>query len=134
MQEKHDPMSGRPLFGPNSRQPTVVFMKVTLQDVLYVADLANLELTEGERTRMLKDLNSILEYVDRLNELDTTNVEPMAQTSDRYGMDESKSGTARFAHAMRNDELRPCLDRKTVVQNAADSDGTFFKVPKVIER
>ena len=60
-------------------------MKVTAEDVVHVADLANLELTENERARMLQDLNSILDYVDRLNELDTGEVEPMAQTSDRYG-------------------------------------------------
>ena len=56
-------------------------MKVTDKDVSYVADLANLELTDQERRRMLKDLNSILDYIDRLNELDTTNVPPMAQVS-----------------------------------------------------
>ena len=113
---------------------SAVLMKVTEKDVLYVAELANLELTEAERGRMVKDLNSILEYVDRLNELDTSKVEPMAQTSDRYGIDESKTGTARFAYAMREDQVRPGLERKTVMQNAPESDGTFFKVPKVIER
>ncbi len=109
-------------------------MKVTEQDVLYVAELANLELTEAERARMVKDLNSTLEYIDRLNELDTSSVEPMAQTSDRYGIDESKTGTARFAYAMREDEARPSLDRDAVMKNAPESDGAFFKVPKVIER
>jgi len=53
-------------------------MKVTEKDVLYVADLANLELTPEERTRMVRDLNSILEYVERLNQLDTSGVPPMA--------------------------------------------------------
>ena len=55
-------------------------MKITDQDVTYVAGLANLELTEQERRRMAKDLNSILDYIDRLNELDTSNVPPMAQS------------------------------------------------------
>jgi aspartyl-tRNA(Asn)/glutamyl-tRNA(Gln) amidotransferase subunit C len=109
-------------------------MKVTEKDVLYVAELANLELSEAERARMVKDLNSILEYVDRLNELDTSNVEPMAQTSDRYGIDESKTGTARFACAMREDKTGPSLPREAVMENAPESDGAFFKVPKVIER
>ena len=54
-------------------------MKVTDKDVAYVADLANLELTADERSRMLRDLNSILEYVERLSELDTGKVAPMAQ-------------------------------------------------------
>jgi aspartyl-tRNA(Asn)/glutamyl-tRNA(Gln) amidotransferase subunit C len=112
-------------------------MKVTEQDVLYVADLGNLELTEAERKRMLIDLNSILDYIDRLNELDTSEVEPMAQTSDRYGLDPSKSGSARFAYAMRDDSvhgLRPSLSHDEALRNASQTDGTFFKVPKVIER
>ena len=58
---------------------------VSEEDVRYVAELAHLELTEEERRRMLKDLNSILGYIDRLNELDTSNVEPMAQVASRYG-------------------------------------------------
>jgi aspartyl-tRNA(Asn)/glutamyl-tRNA(Gln) amidotransferase subunit C len=109
-------------------------MKVTEKDVLYVADLANLELTAEERVRMVKDLNSILDYVDRLNQLDTSEVPPMAQTSDRYGVDESKTGSARFAYAMREDKTGVCLDRDTVLKNAPESDGAFFKVPKVIEK
>lgn len=107
---------------------------ITEKDVLYVADLANLELTEAERARMVRDLNSILEYVDRLQELDTSNVEPMAQTSDRYGIDESKTGTARFAYALREDKTGPSLPREVVMENAPESDGSFFKVPKVIEK
>ena len=108
-------------------------MKVSEKDVLYVAELANLELTETEISRMVQDLNATLEYIDRLNELDTSNVEPMAQTSDRYGIDESKTGTARFAYAMREDQTSPSLDREAVMRNAPDSDGVFFKVPRVIE-
>jgi len=78
-------------------------------------------------------LNSILEYVDRLNQLDTSGVPPMAQVSDRYGVP-AKSGTTRFEYAMRADELGECLDRELALANAPESDGTFFKVPKVIER
>ena len=112
-------------------------MKVTEKDVAYVADLANLELTEDERRAMLRDLNSILDYVDRLNELDTSDVPPMAQVSDRYGVDQSKQGTERFAYASRTDVhegLRKSLPHEAALKNAPDSDGTFFKVPKVIER
>src|SRR5579862_5219489 len=78
-------------------------MKVTEKDVTYVADLANLELSGDERVAMVRDLNSILNYIDRLNELDTSNVEPMAQVSDHYGVDESKQGSDRFAYAYRED-------------------------------
>ena len=112
-------------------------MRVTENDVDHVADLANLELSQEERKGMLRDLNSILDYVDRLNELDTANVPPMAQVSDRYGVDESRQGSERFAYATREDVaegLRKSLPREEGLANAPDSDGTFFLVPKVIER
>jgi aspartyl-tRNA(Asn)/glutamyl-tRNA(Gln) amidotransferase subunit C len=112
-------------------------MKVTDKDVAYVADLANLELTEDERARMLRDLNSILEYVERLSELETGKVPPMAQVSDRYGMDESRQGRDRFAYVIREDVkngLRDSLPHEVAVKNAPETDGTFFEVPKVIER
>jgi len=113
------------------QQPT---HKVSERDVVYVADLANLELTNEERGRMVKDLNSILDYVAVLNELDTSNVEPMAQTSDRFGINESKKDAARFAYAMREDKAGPSLPREVVMNNAPENDGQFFKVPKVIEK
>jgi aspartyl-tRNA(Asn)/glutamyl-tRNA(Gln) amidotransferase subunit C len=112
-------------------------MKVSEKDVLYVAGLANLELTADERGRMVRDLNSILDYVDRLNQLDTSNVPPMAQTSDRFGVDQSKQGSERFAYASREDihnGLRKSLPHEEAVANAPESNGTFFLVPKVIER
>ena len=74
---------------------------VSEQDVSYVADLAHLELTPEERTRMLKDLNSILAYVERLNQLDTSNVEPMAQVANRYGVSKDAIPGEAFAYAMR---------------------------------
>jgi len=112
-------------------------MKVTEKDVAYVADLANLELSGEERGGMLRDLNSIFDYIERLDELDTANVEPMAQVSDRHGVDESKQGSERFAYASREDVpegLRKSLSQESALENAPDADGTFFRVPKVIER
>ena len=112
-------------------------MRVTEKDVAYVADLANLELSAEEHAGILRDLNSILDYIDRLNELDTSNVEPMAQVSDRYGVDASKEGSERFAYAYREDALeglRKSLSQKAALENAPDADGTFFRVPKVIEK
>jgi aspartyl-tRNA(Asn)/glutamyl-tRNA(Gln) amidotransferase subunit C len=112
-------------------------MKVTEKDVAYVADLANLELSVEERSGMVRDLNSILGYIERLNELDTSNVEPMAQVSDCYGVDESKQGGERFAYAYREDllhGLRESLPQEVALENGPDADGTFFRVPKVIER
>jgi len=112
-------------------------MKVTEKDVAYVADLANLDLTGEERAGMLRDLNSILDYVDRLNDLDTSDVPPMAQVSDRYGVDVSKQGSERFAYASREDifeGLRKALPHAEALANAPDADEEFFRVPKVIER
>jgi aspartyl-tRNA(Asn)/glutamyl-tRNA(Gln) amidotransferase subunit C len=97
-------------------------MKITDKDVTYVADLANLELTSQERERMVRDLNSILDYIDRLNELDTAHVPPLAQT------------VLQPADVTREDALRPSLPHQAALQNAPDSDGDFFKVPKVIEK
>jgi aspartyl-tRNA(Asn)/glutamyl-tRNA(Gln) amidotransferase subunit C len=112
-------------------------MKVTDKDVAYVADLANLELTEEERNHMVRDLNSILEYVDKLSRLNTDRVEPMAQVSDRYRVDTTKVGSERFAYASRDDilfGLRPSLPHEEALANAPEADENFFKVPKVIER
>ncbi|MGZ4841990.1 MAG: Asp-tRNA(Asn)/Glu-tRNA(Gln) amidotransferase subunit GatC [Candidatus Angelobacter sp.] len=108
-------------------------MKVTEKDVTYVADLANLELTDQERQRMLKDLNSILDYIELLNELDTSDVPPMAQISARFGQSEAKPGDG-SGHAFREDIPRPSLPHTEAMKNAPESDGDFFKVPKVIEK
>lgn len=106
-------------------------MSITEKDVIYVADLANLELTAEERSRFAKDLNSILEYIGRLNELDTTDVAPMAQIADRYS---KGSGGKAVADAQRNDVIQPCLPHDAAMQNAPNTDGSFFKVPRVIEK
>ena len=106
-------------------------MKVTEKDVAYVAELANLELTPEEQARMVRDMNSILGHIDKLNELDTTDVEPMTQVSDPTlsPKDGDKDGAP-----MREDVVRPCLERAEVMKIAPKTDGQFFKVPKVIEK
>jgi aspartyl-tRNA(Asn)/glutamyl-tRNA(Gln) amidotransferase subunit C len=112
-------------------------MKVAAKDVSYVADLANLELSDEECQRMVRDLNSVLDYIDLLNELDTSSVQPMAQVSDRCAVDQPEQRSDRFAYAVREDikeGLRKSLPRDVALQNAPESDGTFFKVPKVIDR
>lgn len=108
-------------------------MKVTEKDVAYVADLANLELTPAESTRMVADLNSILGHIDKLNELDTSNVEPLAEVISAFA-DSSRTGSEKFAYAQRSDEIKPGLSRESALANAPDTDGTCFRVPKVIER
>jgi aspartyl-tRNA(Asn)/glutamyl-tRNA(Gln) amidotransferase subunit C len=101
--------------------------KVTEKEVGYVADLANLELTADERTRMVRDLNSILGFIDTLNELDTSNVPPLAQVT------AADSSTAKHSD-LRDDTPRPSLSHEAALQNAPEHDENFFKVPKVIER
>ena len=114
-----------------------LIVKVTEKDVMNVADLASLELTEDERARALRDLNAILDYVSRLNEVDTSTIEPMAQFSRAHGVLGAKTGGETFAYTSREDiveGLRKSLRHEEALANAPDSDGGFFKVPKVIER
>ena len=108
-------------------------MKVTEKDVAYVADLANLELTDQERQRMLKDLNSILDYIDRLNELDTSDVPPMAQISAKFGQSDGKQRMACAGLARRYSSYHR-LPHAEAMKNAPETDGDFFKVPRVIEK
>ncbi|HKW76904.1 MAG TPA: Asp-tRNA(Asn)/Glu-tRNA(Gln) amidotransferase subunit GatC [Terriglobales bacterium] len=100
-------------------------MAITKQDVLYVAGLANLELTADEQERMVRDLGSILDYVGRLNELGTSDVAAMTQVSPQP-LDPGA--------AFRADTLSACLPHDEAMKNAPATDGKFFKVPKVIER
>ena len=106
-------------------------MKVSEKEVAYVADLANLELTAQEQERMVRDLNSILGYIDTLNELDTSQVAPMAQVM--AGTEGQQTGTP-FAYALRPDEQRSSLPHQDALVNSPAKHPDFFKVPKVIER
>lgn len=102
---------------------------VTMEEVRHVADLANLELTAEELPRMARDLNAILGYIAQLNELDTATIEPMAQVGAMLGMEAEEAG-----ETLRLDAVRTSVDRAAVMAEAPESDGRFFKVPKVIER
>src|SRR5665213_367040 len=102
---------------------------VTNDDVVRVAELANLELTTEEMPRMARDLNAILGHIAQLNELDTEGVPAMAQVGEMLGLTPAAHG-----ESLRPDQIRPSLDRAAVMAEAPDSDGRFFKVPKVIER
>lgn len=108
-------------------------MNVTATLVSYVSDLASLDLTEEERARMVADLSSILGFIDSLNELDTTGVQPMAQVMAGAS---SHAGSQAYVYARRLDEAgaRLSLDHEAALQNAPARDPGFFKVPKVIER
>ena len=102
---------------------------VTIEDVRRVAELANLELTAEEEPRMQRDLNAILGHIAQLNELDTAGVPAMAQVGEILGGVIDKAGSS-----LRADVAQPSLDRAAVLAAAPESDGRFFKVPKVIER
>jgi aspartyl-tRNA(Asn)/glutamyl-tRNA(Gln) amidotransferase subunit C len=99
--------------------------KVTPEDVERVAELAHLKLAPEETGRMLQDLNAILDYVAELNELDTSSVEPLAQVSELEHD---------AAYESRPDRTVPSIKRDEVMAQAPETNGVFFKVPKVIER
>lgn len=95
-------------------------MKITMQEVEHVARLARLELTPEEKERMLAQLDSILSYIDTLNELDTTAVEPT-------------SHVLPMTNVFREDEVTPSLSQEAVLANAPDRSDLFFRVPRILE-
>jgi len=102
-------------------------MKITREDVLRVAELAHLDLSESEVETYLRQLDSILTYADKLNELDTAGVEPMAQVAPPGA--EGLAGTP-----LREDAEAPCSVIGEVLAGAPEATATHFRVPKVIER
>jgi aspartyl-tRNA(Asn)/glutamyl-tRNA(Gln) amidotransferase subunit C len=99
-------------------------LKITEQEVRYVADLANLRLGEHEVALMAKHLDEILTHIDKLNELDTTGVEPMAQVL--YEATDTAT--------LREDVEHQPLGTELALRNAAVSGAGHFKIPRVIER
>ncbi len=99
-------------------------MIITEKEVRYVADLGNLNLTPDEVQRFARDLDGILTHIEKLKELDTTNVEPMAQVL----FDAEETAT------LREDEPHEPLGTELALANAPQSGAGYFKVPKVIER
>jgi aspartyl-tRNA(Asn)/glutamyl-tRNA(Gln) amidotransferase subunit C len=102
---------------------------VSLEEVRRVAELANLELTAEEEPRMQRDLNAILRHITELNELDTTGIPAMAQVGEMLAETADPAGAE-----LRIDRVRASIDRAAVMAAAPETDGRFFKVPKVIER
>jgi aspartyl-tRNA(Asn)/glutamyl-tRNA(Gln) amidotransferase subunit C len=94
-------------------------LKITPEQVRHVAKLARLALTEDELARFGPQLESILEYVAKIGELDVSGVEPMAHALP-------------LTNVLREDVVEASLPVDAVLQNAPDADGPFFKVPKVI--
>lgn len=95
-------------------------MSVTKDEVKHIAKLAKLQFNDEEIVNFTDDLNKILEYVDKLNELDTENVEPLSHPIEG-------------ANVFRDDALRNSVDTENALKNAPKSSHEYFKVPKVIK-
>lgn len=95
-------------------------MPVTPEDVRYMANLARLQLTEQETASLQEDMNSILEYMELLNKVDTTHVAPLEHVFEESSV-------------FRADKAAPPLDHELSLKNAPDADADHFRVPKVIE-
>ena len=103
-------------------------MKISREDVLRVAELAHLELTPAEVDTFQAQLDQILGYVDKLNEVDVSKVEPMSQVM-------VNAQGAKDAHPeLREDVVRPCTMAEPILAQAPDAAKPFFRVPRVIER
>jgi aspartyl-tRNA(Asn)/glutamyl-tRNA(Gln) amidotransferase subunit C len=101
-------------------------MKISREDVLHVASLAHLELSEAEVETYRRQLDEILSYVEKLNELDTARVEPMAQVL---------AGTAGGdADVWRDDAVVPSGLTEEALAAAPDPAPPYFRVPRVLER
>lgn len=96
-------------------------MSVTKDDVHYVANLARLQLSDNEAEGLKKDMNKILGYIDTLNEVDTTDVEPLEHVNEIT------------ATTFRKDEEKQPISHKDALKNAPDADSDYFRVPRVIE-
>lgn len=95
-------------------------MKISSREVEYVAHLARLEISEKDREKFTAQLNDILIYIDKLNELDTKGVEPM-------------SHAISVTNAFREDTVVDSIGTQQTLANAPDARGEFFRVPKVID-
>ena len=95
-------------------------MKLSSQEVEYVAHLARLEITPREKEKFTAQLNDILGYIDKLNELDTQGVEPM-------------SHAIAVTNVFREDNIVESIGTEKSLANAPDARGEFFRVPKVID-
>jgi aspartyl-tRNA(Asn)/glutamyl-tRNA(Gln) amidotransferase subunit C len=98
-------------------------MPLNNEDVEKIAELARLQLAPDEAASFTRQLGAILEYMTKLNELDTSGVEPMSHSSGAAGD---------MNYTMRDDAVRPCLGQEVATANAPDPESGFFRVPRVI--
>ena len=94
-------------------------MSVTIKDVEHIAALAKLEFTDAEKEKFTHQLNQILEYVEQMNKLDTSLVEPLSHVLE-------------LSNVFRADEVKPGVSTEEALKNAPSKTEEFFKVPKVI--
>lgn len=98
-------------------------MPITKDEVLKIAELARLELTDAETASFTTQLDSILNYIEKLNELDTADIEPMFH---------SIAASDDLEYTLRDDVVLLSLGQQVAVENAPDKEAGYFKVPKVI--
>ncbi len=96
-------------------------MAVSKKEVEHIAKLAKLKFTEEEAGKLQKEMNVVLEYIDQLNELDLSNVEPLENIND-------------MENVFREDVSEKCLTKEEALKNAPDKTDNFFKVPKVLDK
>ena len=112
-----------------TEQGSAAGIRVSLEEVRHVASLANLELTAAELPEMARNLDAVLGYIAQLDGVDTSEVESMAQVAEALGHRSVSAG-----ESLRGDTVLPSVERRLVMKEAPETDGRFFKVPKVIER
>jgi len=98
-------------------------MAITRTDVEKIAELSRIELTVEETDLFTEQLSSILAHVEKLNELDTEDTQPMSHCA---------PGGGDVEYTKRDDEVRPSLGQELAVENAPDTESGYFKVPRVI--
>jgi len=96
-------------------------MKLSPETIDKIAHLARLEVQEGEKQGLLDDMNKILAFMDKLNEVDTSGVEPLIYMNDEVNV-------------LREDEIKQEISRAEALKNAPKGDGKFFRVAKVINK
>lgn len=95
-------------------------MKITTELIDHISQLSRLRLPEEEKTKMAGDLEGILAYMDTLNALDTSDVEPLSHVFP-------------VKNVLREDEVQPSMDRGALLKNAPAADDEAFLVPKTVE-
>ncbi|HDQ45965.1 MAG TPA: Asp-tRNA(Asn)/Glu-tRNA(Gln) amidotransferase subunit GatC [bacterium] len=95
--------------------------RITVEEVEKVAALARLRLTDSEKESFRSQLDQMVSYVERLNDLDTTEIEPTFSVQDAGA-------------TLRGDEIRPSLPQETALMNAPSHSHGYFRVPKMMEK